>query len=112
MSALSAEKPFDPVTFRYHALRILCGALMDRRTLCPFPHPFCGPSHQEYGHTPIQLIVHANVGTDDTRTMEFVDLFLCRATTTSLEGLEVKGLRRSGCQAALRRRSSASQDPS
>ena len=80
---------FDPVTFRYHALRILCGALMDRRALCPFPHPFCGPSHQEYGDIPIQLIAHANIGTDDTETMQFVDMFLCRATFTTSEGLEV-----------------------
>ena len=78
-----------PPPSRYHTLRILCGALMDRRSVCPFPHPFCGPSHREYGDTPIQLIVHAAVVTDDTETMEFVTLFLCRATTVSLEGLEV-----------------------
>ncbi len=32
----------DPFVLRHHALRALCGALMDRHSECRSPHPFCG----------------------------------------------------------------------
>ena len=32
----------DFALLRHHALRVLCGALMDRHTDCRSPHPFCG----------------------------------------------------------------------
>ena len=80
---------FDPVAFRYHALRILCGALMDRRSDCKYPHPFCGPSHQEVGDTPYLMIVHAIPGIDAVGLAECINLYLCRATPSSLKDLVV-----------------------
>ena len=80
---------FDPVTLRYYALRILCGAIMDRRSDCQYPHPFCGPVHQRHGDTPHLLIAYAGPQTDADKTYEFVSLYLCRATPTSTEGLQV-----------------------
>ena len=80
---------FDPVTFRYHALRILCGALMDRRSDCTYPHPFCGPSHQKEGDTPYLMIVHAIPGIDVVGLAECINLYFCRATPSSLNGLVV-----------------------
>ena len=32
----------DPLILKYHALRALCGALMDRHSSCQSPHPFAG----------------------------------------------------------------------
>ena len=80
---------FDPVTLRYHALRILCGALMDRRSDCTLPHPFCGPSHQQDGDTLHLMIVHAIPATDAIGLFESINLSFCRATPSSLEGLIV-----------------------
>ena len=42
----------DFTVLRYHAIRALCGVLMDRHTACRSPHPFCGPSHQRDGDAP------------------------------------------------------------
>ena len=39
----------DFTVLRHHAVRALCGALMDRHTACRSPHPFCGqPGHQQW----------------------------------------------------------------
>lgn len=49
----------DIATMKYHGLRALCGALMDRHSACLSPHPFCGPQgHWQKGDNAIQLIAH------------------------------------------------------
>ena len=62
---------------KYHAVRALCGMLMDRHTQCRSPHPFCGlKGHQKDGDTPIQLI--ANAIPQNTVDGTIIALYLCK----------------------------------
>ena len=64
---------------KYHGIRALCGALMDRHTSCLSPHPFCGHSgHRQDGDSPYQLIANVIPQIDDTK--EFIlAIYFCKA---------------------------------
>ena len=50
----------DITVLRQHALRALCGFLMDRHSACRSPHPFCAThGHQKIGEPQPQLIAEA-----------------------------------------------------
>ena len=87
---LSFDKDFlDPGVFRHHALRILCGAFMDRHSDCRSPHPFCGPGHRGSGDVVNLMIAHAMPETSGETRDEVIGIYLCRASATSLEGIKV-----------------------
>ena len=72
----------DFAVLRHHAIRALCGTLMDRHTDCRSPHPFCGvPGHRggEAGEL-IQLIAQAvPQGSADTDVPNLIGIYLTRA---------------------------------
>ena len=66
---------------KYHGLRALCGALMDRHTACRSPHPFCGlQGHWKEGDRQIPLIAHAIPQVRADTGAPLVAVYLCRAT--------------------------------
>ena len=67
---------------RHHAVRALCGALLDRHTTCKSPHPFCGSAHhRRNGDTPRELIAEAiPQGTDPTGGANLIGIYLCPAS--------------------------------
>ena len=78
----------DFTVLRYHAIRALCGVLMDRHTACRSPHPFCGPSHQQDGDAPRSLIAEvipqSTTPTDDAdRIADLIGIYLCPASVKS-----------------------------
>ena len=87
---LEAVAPFgedleDFTVLRYHAVRALCGVLMDRHTACRSPHPFCGPvGHRHNGDTPALLIAEATPqGTTTTGSPNLIGIYLCPARVES-----------------------------
>ena len=69
---------------RHHAIRALCGALMDRHTNCRSPHPICGLGHRENGDTPRKLIAEViPQGTTQTGGADRIGIYLCPASATS-----------------------------
>ena len=72
----------DLAVLRHHAVRALCGALMDRHTACKSPHPFCGPAHhRQNGDTPRELIAEAiPQGTNPTGDANLIGIYLCPAS--------------------------------
>ena len=81
----------DFTVLRHHAIRALCGALMDRHTACRSPHPFCGqPGHQQNGDTPMMLIAEAipQGSTTSTRGPDRIGLYLCPASAVEDTGEE------------------------
>ena len=72
----------DFAVLRHHAIRALCGTLMDRHTDCRSPHPFCGVSGHRGGDASelIQLIVQAvPQGSADTDVPNLIGIYLIRA---------------------------------
>ena len=50
----------DSTMLQYHAIRALCGALMERHSACRSPHPYCGlPGHHRNGDIHAALIIEA-----------------------------------------------------
>ena len=80
----------DFVVLRHHAIRALCGALMDRHAGCRSPHPLCGHGgHQRNGDTPLMLIAEAiPQGTPGASTADLIGIYLCPATATEGTGEE------------------------
>ena len=71
----------DFTVLRHHAIRALCGALMDRHTACRSPHPFCGPGHQQNGNTPVMLIAEAiPQGSPNASRADLIGIYLCQAS--------------------------------
>ena len=72
----------DFTVLRHHAVRALCGALMDRHTACRSPHPFCGqPGHQQNGDTPMMLIAEAiPQGSPTSSRADLIGIYLCQAS--------------------------------
>ena len=72
----------DLTVLRRHAVRALCGALLDRHTACKSPHPFCGSAHhRRNGDTPRELIAEAiPQGTDPTGDANLIGIYLCPAS--------------------------------
>ena len=71
----------DFTVLRHHAIRALCGAIMDRHTACVSPHPFCGPGHMRNGDTPRSLIAEViPQGTSQTSGANLIGIYLCPAT--------------------------------
>ena len=70
----------DFTILRYHAVRALCGMLMDRHTACQSPHPFCNPGHRQDGYE-LQMFVAEVVpqGTKDTGYADLIGIYLCPA---------------------------------
>ena len=70
----------DFTILRYHAVRALCGMLMDRHTACQSPHPFCNPGHRQDGDE-LQMFVAEVVpqGTKDTGYADLIGIYLCPA---------------------------------
>ena len=71
----------DFTVLRHHAVRALCGVLMDRHTACRSPHPFCGiRGHQMNGD--VQQMLVADVipqrSTTSSRA-DIIGIYLCRA---------------------------------
>ena len=90
----TAEKPEEATSFggdledftvlRYHAIRALCGVLMDRHTDCKSPHPFCGPGHRQNGDTPGSLMAEViPQGTTLTGGADLIGIYLCPASAES-----------------------------
>ena len=75
----------DFTVLRHHAVRGLCGVLMDRHTACRSPHPFCGPvGHRHNGDTPASLIAEATPqGTTTTGSPNLIGIYLCPARVES-----------------------------
>ena len=67
---------------RHHAVRALCGLLLDRHTACESPHPFCGPAHhRQAGDNHIELMAEAiPQGTDPTGGPNLIGIYLCPAS--------------------------------
>ena len=70
----------DTSVLRRHALRALCGALMDRRSDCQREHPFCGPGHRQNGDNPIQLIAQAVAQRDAAQRTDLIGVYLTPAS--------------------------------
>jgi len=81
----------DLTILRHHALRALCGFLMDRHTACRSPHPFCAiVGHQKNEERPQQLIAAAipqrsPVSSDHS---DIIGIYLCRAMDSEQTGEE------------------------
>ena len=69
----------DFAVLRHHAVRALCGVLMDRHSACKSPHPFCGSSHQQYGDLLTMLIAHAVPQRDAATGGDLIGIYLCNA---------------------------------
>ena len=72
----------DFAVLRHHAIRALCGTLMDRHTACRSPHPFCGVSGHRGGDAGelIQLIAQAvPQGSADADVPSLIGIYLTRA---------------------------------
>ena len=72
----------DFALLRHHAVRALCGLLMDRHTACRSPHPFCRqPGHRQAGDVPMMLITEAVPQRSDTSTsnLDLIGIYLCPA---------------------------------
>ena len=75
----------DLSVFRHHALRALCGVLMDRHSACQSPHPFCGhPGHRaNNGIPPPMLVAEAipqrSADSKVTNSPDLIAIYLCRA---------------------------------
>ena len=69
----------DFTVLRHHAVRALCGVLMDRHTACQSPHPFCNPGHWQNGDTPIMLIVQAVPQTSPAGG-DLIGIYFCPAS--------------------------------
>lgn len=72
----------DFTVLRHHAIRALCGALMERHTACRSPHPFCGiRGHQRDGDTHAMLIAEAiPQGAAGASTPDLIGIYLTGAT--------------------------------
>lgn len=71
----------DFATLRHHAIRALCGALLDRHTACRSPHPFCGPAHRQNGDSRIEFIAEAVAQRSAlTGGSDRIGIYLCPAT--------------------------------
>ena len=62
----------DFTILRHHAVRALCGMLMDRHTACQSPHPFCDSGHRQDGDAPQMLV--AEVVPQGTKSTGYADL--------------------------------------
>ena len=80
---LSFGNLFEFAVLRDHALRALCGALMDRHTDCEREHPFCGPGHQQDGDSPTQFLAQAVEQRDGAVGGELIGIYLTPATAGS-----------------------------
>ena len=73
----------DGTRLRHHAVRALCGVLMDRHTACRSPHPFCGTrGHRKNGEAPQLLIADAipQRSPASTGCADLIGVYLCRAS--------------------------------
>ena len=66
----------DMSVLKYHGLRALCGALMDRHTAYRSPHPFCGEQAEV-----IQLIAHLILQVNPEGE-SLIAIYLCTAKST------------------------------
>ena len=83
----------DFAVLRHHAIRALCGALMDRHTACKSPHPFCGrPGHHQSGDDYIELIAEViPQGTMEKGIKpDLIGIYLCPASAASHMSTEEK----------------------
>ena len=72
----------DITVLRHHALRALCGVLMDRHSACRSPHPFCGTrGHQKIGEPQPQLIAEAvpQRSPRSSGPADIIGIYLCRS---------------------------------
>ena len=74
---------------RHHAIRALCGALMDRHTACRSPHPFCGQHGED---TYIELIAEAiPQGSNPTSSSpDLIGIYLSPASASAHMSTEEK----------------------
>ncbi len=85
----------DFTVLRHHAVRALCGALMDRHTACRSPHPFCGPGHQQNGDTPRMLIAQAVPQSNPLLSNpDLIGIYLCQASALESSGEEEEDIMR------------------
>ena len=72
----------DFTVLRHHAIRALCGALMNRHTACKSPHPFCGhPGHRQNGDLPTMLIAEAIPQRHHGHSsVDLIGIYLCQAS--------------------------------
>ena len=72
----------DLTVLRHHAVRALCGVLMDRHAACRSPHPFCGiRGHQKTGEPAQQVIADAIPQRSPTSSgrADIIGIYLCRS---------------------------------
>ena len=77
VAATPVPFPYDIAeiqTLKYHGLRALCGALMDRHSECLSHHPFCGPQDPV-----IQLIAHVVQQWNPDLQEPVLGIYLCTA---------------------------------
>ena len=74
---------------RHHALRALCGALMDRHTACRSPHPFCA---QQDPDRYMEFIAEAiPQGSNPTlNSPDLIGIYLCPASASTHMNTEEK----------------------
>ena len=79
----------DGTRLRHHAVRALCGVLMDRHAACRSPHPFCGiRGHSKNRETP-QLLIADTIpqrSPISSGRADIIGIYLSRATAA--EGTE------------------------
>ncbi len=82
----------DSTVLRHHAVRALCGALMDRHSACRSPHPFCGrPGHQQTGDDYIELIAGVIPQTSmHTDKLDRIGIYMCPASAAAHMSTEEK----------------------
>ena len=75
----------DFTVLRYHAIRALCGALMDRHTACRSPHSFCGPGHWRGGDDAPRSLIAEAIPQSATLTdsADRIGIYLCPAYVKS-----------------------------
>ena len=69
----------NSAALQHHAVRALCGVLMNRHTACRSPHPFCGiDGHRKNGDRP-QMIIAEAVPQIAPNRADLIGIYLSRA---------------------------------
>ena len=71
----------DFTVLRHHAIRALCGALMDRHAACRSPHPFCGQEDRDGVHEFIAEVIPQ--GSPDSNVPDLIGIYLCKASASA-----------------------------
>ena len=78
----------DFAVLRHHAIRALCGALMDRHAACRSPHPFCGVEDRDAVHEFIATVIPQM--RPNSNVPDLIAIYMCGASALANMNTEEK----------------------